>query len=336
MILVTGGTGMLGAHLLLEIVLQGKKPKALKRSGSSIKVTEKIFQWYSTQGDDLFRQIEWVEGDISDFNSLLQALDGVSHVYHAAAMVSFSPRDHALMVRSNIAGTANLVNACLEKKITKLIHVSSVAALGSSENGEPVTEDSKWEPSRKTHGYALSKFHSELEVWRGITEGLNAVIVNPSVIIGPGNWKQGSPSMIRLVKKGLKFYTKGTTGFVDVRDVVKCMVQLMESNVTGERYIINSENLPYREVFTMIANELGVAPPRWHASRPLLEIAWRLAWLWGKITFTKPALTKYTARSGRNTTIYSSQKVKDALGVEFISMNQSIRDACRIFQLDNQ
>lgn len=327
---------MLGAHLLQELVLQGKKLKAIKRSSSSTSFTEKIFQWYNNRGADLFKQIEWVEGDISDLNSLEQALDGVTHVYHAAAMVSFSPRDHALMVRSNIAGTANLVNACLEKKIEKLVHVSSVAALGGSENGEPVTEESKWEPSRKTHGYALSKFHSELEVWRGISEGMNAVIVNPSVIIGPGNWKQGSSSMIRLVKKGLKFYTKGTTGFVDVRDVARCMISLMESPVSGERFILNAENLPYRKVFTMIANGLGVAPPKWHASRALLEIAWRLAWLFGKITLTKPALTKYTARSGRNITNYSNEKIRKTIGYEFIPIDQSIREVCRIFQVDNQ
>jgi dihydroflavonol-4-reductase len=336
MILVTGGTGLLGAHLLLELTRSGKAVKALKRPTSNISLVEKTFSWYAQDWQTSFNKIEWTDGDISDPESLTEVLRGVTHVYHSAAMVSFSPQDDPEMMRSNIQGTANLVNACLEAGVKKLCHVSSVAALGGSLNGAEVSEESKWSPSKKSSAYALSKFQSELQVWRGISEGLNAVIVNPSVILGPGNWNQGSPSLIRRVDRGLKFYTKGVTGFVDVRDVAKCMVLLMDSDVSCERFLINSENLPYRGVFTMIADQLGKTPPNWHASRPLLEIAWRLAWLWGKISFTKPALTKNTARSGRNVTNYSNEKIRNAIGYEFISVEQSITDTCKIYREDNQ
>jgi dihydroflavonol-4-reductase len=332
MILVTGGTGMLGAHLLLELALRGEKVKALKRAGSNTAITEKIFSWHAPSNKVLYRQIEWVEGDVNDPESLAEAFSGISRVYHSAATVSFSKKDDAMMMRNNIGGTANVVNACLDHNIQKLCHVSSIAALGSSLSGEPVTEETKWQPSRKSHAYAVSKYQSELQVWRGISEGLNAIIVNPSVIIGPGNWQQGSPSMIRVVDKGLKFYTKGTTGFVDVRDVAKCMIALMESPVSGERFILNSENVPYRKFFTMVAKELGVSPPKWHASKALLEIAWRLDWLKSKLTFSRHVLTKTTARSGRNTTFYSNEKIKEAIGFEFISVQEAIKNVCEIYR----
>ncbi len=336
MILVTGGTGMLGAHLLVELALRGKKVKALKRAGSSTKITEKIFSWYAIPEKDYHQFVEWVTGDLNDPESIFDALNGVTHVYHVAAVVSFSVEDDEVIMRNNITGTANLVNACLEQKIKKLSHVSSVAALGVSQKGQTITENNKWQPSLKTSGYAQSKFYSELEVWKGIAEGMDAVILNPSVIIGPGNWNHGSPSLIKKIKKGLRFYPKGTTGFVDVRDVVKCMIALMESQFSGERFIINSENVTYKNFFSLVAGELKVRPPNWPASRVLLEIAWRLAWLAGKFTFSKPVLTKYTARSGRNTNHYSNDKIKKLLSFTFIPIEESIKHTCNIFKKENQ
>lgn len=336
MILVTGGTGMLGAHLLLELTLRESNVRALKRAGSSTKTIEKIFSWYQPEWEELYKKIQWIEGDVVDPESLSIAFQGVTHVYHSAAMISFSAKDESRMLKNNIQGTVNLVNACLESKIKKLCHVSSVAALGSTENAYPVNEDSKWQPSQKSHAYSVSKFHSELQVWRGISEGLEAVIVNPSVIIGPGNWNQGSPSMIKTVKKGLRFYTNGTTGFVDVRDVAKCMIALMESRVSGERFIINAGNMAYKDFFSHIAYSLGVKPPQWHATKALLEIAWRLDWLKSKLTFTRHVLTKTTARSGRKTTLYSNEKIVKTLKYEFIPIEESIRNTCKIFEKNHK
>ena len=322
---------MLGAHLLFALTKQGKGVKAMKRTSSSTETAERVFAAYDDNWQDAYKLVEWVDGDMSDPEELAGLMKGARQVYHSAAMVSFSERDSKRMIRGNIEGTANIVNACLENRVEKLCHVSSVSALGGMLNGEPVTEESKWSPNGRTGAYAISKFNSELEVWRGIAEGLNAVIVNPTVIIGPGNWNQGSSSMIKVAHEGLKYYTSGGTGFVDARDVVNCMIALMESPVTGERFIINAENVSYQEFFTTAAEFLGVPPPQKMATPFMMEIAWRADWLKSKLTLSKHQLTKRTARSGSKTTHYSNEKIRKALDYVFIPVKEATRKSCEVF-----
>ena len=227
MIFVTGGTGLVGAHLLYELTLAGHNVKALKRKTSNLQQVVKTFSYYTQNPDELFARIEWVDGDILDYFAIENLLKGVTEIYHCAAIVSFDPKERKKMISNNVEGTANLVNAAIENGVKKFCHVSSVAALGLVENGAMITEETNWVPSKKVSGYSESKFFSEAEIWRGMEEGLDAVIVNPSIILGPANWDTGSAKMFKTVWDGMKFFTRGITGFIDVKDVVRAMILLM-------------------------------------------------------------------------------------------------------------
>lgn len=297
MILVTGATGFLGSELVRQLHIQGKRVRALKRGSSQI--------------PDILRsitQIEWLDSDLLDYFSLEKAFPGISQVYHCAATISFQPSDRKGMIRVNEEGTAHIVDLCLEYGIEKLVHVSSVAALGESKKGEPVTEKNFWEFDGSQHGYSISKYESEMEVWRGIAEGLNAVIVNPSIIVGKNAGTKGSGQLFDMARKGSKFYTGGVCGMVDVEDVARAMILLMEADVHSERFILNSENIAFRSVSEAVASYLGMKPPGIKARPWLLEIAWRLAGLAALLTGKKYGLTKDTARSASKKMIYSSKK----------------------------
>lgn len=328
MILVTGGTGLLGSHLLYSLVDSGKQVRAIKRSSSDLSEVKKVFSFYSENAEEMFAKIEWQDADILFPESLDEAFEKVSHVYHSAAMVSFDPRDKKSMIHNNLEGTANIVDACLSFNIKKLVHVSSTAALGKQLNGEKVTEDMIWAPDTMNTGYSISKFKSEMEVWRGMEEGLNIVIVNPSVIFGPGFWSKGSSLMFKKIKGGLRFYTTGGTGFVGVNDLVKAMISLMESDISGERFIINSENIPYQKIFTMIAEELGVRVPHIEATPFLGGLAWRLdsfkSWFGFRRSITKEAIA-----AGRNLTAYSNKKIQDKIGIEFRPVQEVIAQTAK-------
>jgi len=248
MILVTGGTGLLGSHLLLDLTKAGKQVRAIKRHSSNIQLIRKVFSYYVEDPDKLMGQIEWVDADLLDFFSIEEALSGVTEIYHAGAIVSFYPKDHKEMLKVNIDGTSNLVNRAIEAKVEKFCYVSSVATLGRTDNDGLSDEETFWKPSRKNSVYAISKYGAEREIWRAMEEGLNAVIVNPSLILGPGFWEDNS-GLFRLVWQGLKYYTRGVNGYVDVRDLSKVMVRLMDRNIFGERFIVSAENLSYEQLF---------------------------------------------------------------------------------------
>jgi dihydroflavonol-4-reductase len=336
MILVTGGTGLIGSHLLYELVRQNKKVKALKRSTSKIENVYKIFSYYSENPEKLFSEIEWVEGDVMDKMSLQDVFPGISKVYHCAAMVSFNPGERKKMLEVNIEGTANIVNACLKSGIEKLCFVSSTAALGVMSGSEFVNETALWKPAMSYSLYSVSKFRSEMEVWRGIEEGLNAVIVNPSIMLGPGDLNRSSGRIFKAIWNGLKFYTLGVTGFVDVRDVVKSMIKLMESDISGERYIISSENLSYKEIFEMIAKAFNRKPPNIHAVPFLTGLAWRLDWLRSKILNTQPLINRETVRYGHKKTFFSNQKIRNAIGIEFRPVVDTIQETAEFFLKQRQ
>lgn len=336
MLFVTGGTGLIGSHLLYELVSAGKKVRALKRDKSDLQQVLKIFSFYREDSEELFSRIEWVEGDILDFFRMEELLRGISGVFHCAGMVSFNARERRRMIRNNVEGTANMVNAALENEVEKFCHVSSVAALGKDHKGSPVTEDTSWLPGKSQSGYAVSKFFSEAEIWRGMEEGLDVVIVNPSIVIGPGDWESGSPQLFNAVWKGMRFYTRGITGFVDVRDVVRAMVLLMEDPCFGEaknqRFLLSAENLSYQDVFNQIADALEKPRPSFHASDFMLSLAWRAAVLWGLISGQRPAITREAVAGSNAVRKFSGNKICRLLNMEYIPVSQSVKQTAAYFK----
>jgi dihydroflavonol-4-reductase len=322
---------LVGTHLLLELTRSHDRIRAIYRPMSDTRHVLDVFGLYLKDPGIQYRKIEWFAADITDIDSLFEALEGVECVYHAAANVSFRPGDSRELMYNNVSGTANLVNTCLEKPVRKLCFVSSTAALGSAPPGEEITENLPWSHSRTRSLYSISKFSSEMEIWRGMAEGLNAVIVNPSVIIGPGNWDRSSCYLFSAVWAGMKFYTEGITGFVDVRDVVKAMTRLMEGDYQNERFTVSSENLSYRQVLEMIALELGKKPPRFHATPFLTSLTWRGDWLLSALSGKRRFITRDAARSGRTRSLFSNRKIKETLGMEFIPIARSIRETAGMF-----
>jgi len=327
MIFITGATGLLGSRVLFDLVSAGHRVKAIKRSPARFA----CINHYFSGKHDLLNHVEWVEADITDIYSLEEALEGVSQVYHCAGKVTFQPGESNLLYNINVGGTANLVNLCLEKNIEKFCHVSSVAALGRPGDENYIDEDALWQTSKNNSSYAVSKYSAEREVWRGIGEGLNAVIVNPGIIIGPGNWKTDSSMLFRRVQKGLKYYTDGITGFVDVADVSACMLKLMESEIHSERFIVVSENVPFRKVMDEIADAIRVRRPYVHAGRLKSGFAWRMEKMLSMFSGHKPVITKETARSANNISFYSNDKIKKTTGIDFIPVVDSVKQTADIF-----
>jgi len=331
MILVTGGTGLVGSHLLLELTRKYDRIRAIHRPASNKQNVLDVFSLYLKNPEEQYGKIEWVEADITDIDSILDILDGIKYVYHTAADVSFKPGDQIRLLDNNVGGTANMVNACLERKIKKFCFVSSTAALGDATRGEAITEDLAWAHSKHRSMYAISKFNSEMEVWRGIAEGLNAIIINPSIIIGPGDWSRSSPYLFTAVWNGLKFYSRGVTGYVDIRDVIHAMTFLTEGNFEGERYTVSSENLSYRKVLEMIALALGKKTPRFHAAPYLIAIGWRIDWLLSALTGKSRMITKDTAKSSNRKAEFSSAKIQEATGMQFMEIQKSINETAAYF-----
>jgi len=296
MILVTGGTGLVGSHLIYKLIISGQYPIVLKRSTSDVSKIKKTFSYYTDTADTVFNKIKWIEGDILDYTSLLDAMGGVDEVYHTAASVSFQSSDKESLIATNIQGTANVVNAALEKKVSKLLHVSTIGALGRADSNGIVTENTHWN-SKKSSVYSTSKYHAEMEVWRGIAEGLNALIINPSIILGPSDWNTGSSKLFSTMYNGLKYYSVGSNGFVDVEDVAKIMILLMNSTITNERFIVNSDNISYQQFFTWMADALKVPPPRYRAGVLLSGVVWRLLWVKGLLTGKQSSITRETAET---------------------------------------
>jgi nucleoside-diphosphate-sugar epimerase len=331
MILVTGGTGLVGAHLIYHLLKNGEIVYALKRQSSDTNKTRMVFNFYEKNADDLFAKINWIEGDLLDYESLKNAVAYAEYVYHTGALVSFNPALKDEMLKVNEEGTANLVNVCQEKGIKKFCFVSSIATMGNSKNDEFIDEFSYWQGGKNHSAYSISKFRAEMEVWRATKEGLNAVIVNPSVIIGPGDWNHGSPRIIQNVYRGLKFYTPGGTGFVDVRDVVKAMVNLMQSSIRDERFLLNGANLSYQEFFTMVARYLNVKAPSVMAGKVLTGLAWRVEKIRNILFGTEPLITKDIARTSLKTTCYSGKLIMEKLDFCYTPIDKTVKDTADYF-----
>lgn len=340
MIFVTGGTGLVGAHLLYKLTSAGKRVKALKRETSNLQQVLKTLSYYSDNSKELFNLIEWVDGDILDYFSLEKLLVGITEIYHCAAIISFNPDERQKMISNNVEGTSNVVNAAIENGVKKICHVSSIAALGRLDDGQLITEETNWVPLKNISGYSESKFFSEVEIWRGIEEGLDAVIVNPSIIFGPSNWETGSSKMFKTVWDGMKFYTKGITGFVDVKDVVKAMILLMdESNfdaAKNQRYLLNSDNLSYENVFCQIADALNNSRPSIYASDFLLKIVWRAVKVVSMITQKPSMLTRESVANSNTIFNFDGSKISKKFDFKYLSISESIQETAGFLKHDIQ
>ena len=319
-ILVTGGTGFIGAYIIKELVEKGYAVRAIRRSN-------KLPFFISP---DILNKVEWVNGDVLDVISLNEAMQDVDAVIHSAAVVSFDKKERAQMYNTNVDGTANIVNLSLENGIKKLVHISSISALGRTATGEKVDEEKKWLNSKLNSHYGISKNKAEMEVWRGMGEGLDAVIINPSTVLGFGNWHDSSCAIFKNSYKGFPWYTKGVNGFVAVEDVAKIAVLLMESNITEERFIINHENWEFRKLFDIIADGFSKKHPKWEAKPFLSSIAWRMEKIKSFLKNAKPLLTKETARIALSKTYWQNDKILKTLpGFSFMALESSITKACK-------
>ncbi|OIQ30023.1 MAG: NAD-dependent epimerase [Bacteroidetes bacterium MedPE-SWsnd-G2] len=335
MILVTGGTGLVGSHLLYQLVNKNNKVKALYRSESTFKAVKHVFSYYTKNSEELFNAITWVKGDITDTSTLDEAFNDVTVVYHCAALVSFEPNKYHQLRQANINGTANIVNRCIAHGVNKICYVSSIAAIGHHQDPNKLIDESTyWNNEEDNSVYAITKYGAEIEVWRGYQEGLKVVIVNPGVIIGPGFWKYGSGNLIKKVDNGFKYFTHGTTAYVDVWDVVNPMIQLTESDVNGERFILVSENLSFKTFLDKTAKILNVPTATKEATSKLLNIGWRLDWLNHKITGKRRKLSKQLAKTAQTKTLYSSQKIIDTIGYEFKPMEESLNITANFYRDD--
>lgn len=328
--LVTGATGMLGIHVLHALILRGEKVRALKRTLSDMQVVKNIFAHYHPDANH-YNQIEWVEGDVLDVPSLVQAIEGCSHVYHCAAIVSYHKKDREQMYAVNVEGTANVVNACLEMKIDKLCFVSSIAALGKTKHNEWLSESSEWTESNYNTHYGITKNLSEMEVWRGIQEGLNAIVVNPGFIIGPGNFDRSSASIFKKLDEGMSYYPPGGTGFVGIEDCAGMMVDLMKNDVAGERFILVSDNQSMKELFQQVAQSVGKKTPHKEAGSGILRLALIGEWLKEKLTGKKAIVTAESVRNASVRFYYENKKVKELLGKEFSPISNSITNAASFY-----
>ena len=336
MILVTGGTGLVGSHLLYELISKGKNVRAIYRRAHKLESVKHVFSYYSTQTDELYNKIDWVEADITDIPRLQDAFKGITHVYHCAAFISFEPDRYRSLRQINIKGTANIVNLCISNNIQKLCYVSTIAAIGQTLHSETlITESTPWNPEADNSVYAITKYGAELEVWRGTQEGLDTIIINPGIILGPGYWHGGgSGSLFKQIYKGLSYYTSGSSGYVDVYDVVDIMICLMNSNIKNEGFILVSENLFFKDFNYKTSEFLGVSKRQTLIKPWQLQILWRLDWLKHKLFGKRRQLSKQLAKSVTSVTKYDNSKIKTALDFEFTPIENSIKKVSKLLLND--
>ncbi|MGB5941662.1 MAG: NAD-dependent epimerase/dehydratase family protein [Leeuwenhoekiella sp.] len=335
MILVTGGTGLVGSHLLWNLIASGeKKVRAIYRTEDSREKTKALFLWKIEQQPALsekhpFKKIEWVKTDLNNLNGLKPAFEGVTRVYHCAAMISFNPREYQKLKKVNVEGTANIVNLSLAYGVKKLCYVSSIAAIGTGKN--PRTETTFWEPHKHNSVYSITKFAAEMEVWRGTQEGLPAVIVNPGLILGEGDYDSGSGKIFGTVYGGNSFYTPGSTAVVDVNDVVEAMIRLSQSEIQNERYILVSKNMDYKEIFSVIAEALASKKPK-YALQPWQMYGLAFLDRVAALIFGKDqVIFRTTVRSAFLVRTYSNSKLKKAIDFDFTPIPETVTRVARHF-----
>ncbi len=332
--LITGATGLVGAHVALQLLQQGKSVVAIKRNTSDVSKTQKLFSYYTSDSENLFNQIKWVDADISDIYSLLDNLEDIETVYHCAGFVSFNSKDNKQIHRINTEGTANVVNACLEKKIKALCYVSSIATLQNPDITKNIDESVYWKSSPSASDYAISKYNGEREVWRGMEEGLQGVIVNPGIILGPGFWYQSSGKLIDTCSKGNSFYTEGSSATVDAKDVAACMIQLTEEKHFGKRFVLTENNYSFKEILSETNKALGKKEPYINAGKSLLIIAKWMDRFRCFFTGRTPVITKETIVAGLEKNTFNNARIKHAINYEFVPLKETLKFVCNAFLND--
>lgn len=328
---------MLGAHLLHRLTKSGYQIRALKRETSNLNQIKRIFSYYSSaeETEQLLSTIEWVDGDLLDRDSIREHLNGVDLIINAAAVVSFRRKDRIEMLHNNVEGTANLVDLSKELGINRICHVSSTSALGNPPEGVPASEEHVWNNSRKRTAYGKSKFLSEMEVWRGMHEGMEVLIVNPGVVIGPGNWQSGSPRLFTTIWNGFRFYTQGGTGFVDVLDVTQAIVSLIDrtqwDKVKNQRYVLVAKNVKFRDFFDSVADNLGKKRPTIPVGYWLLAIGWRVAVLLSWFTSSPPAITRDSVSGSNEMSHYDGSRITRIIPFRYTEVGDSVARVAKIF-----
>lgn len=318
-VFITGGTGFIGSYIIKNLVEKGFVVRAIRRSNKlPFYIPEKILN-----------SVQWIEGDVLDIVSLSDAMQGADAVIHSAAIVSFSKKERHQMYHVNVEGTANVVNAAVENKIKRFLHISSVAALGRTTKTETVTEQKKWEENKSNTHYAISKHHAELHVWRGFAEGLEGVVINPSTVLGYGDWHQSSCAIFKNAYREFPWYTKGINGFVGVEDVAEAAARLLFSEITQQKFIVNADNWSFQQLFNTIADGFHKKAPHKEATKSMGEIAWRLEKLKEMITGKKALLTRETAKVAHSKTSFDNSALLKALpGFQFTPLEMVIKKAC--------
>ena len=317
MVFITGVNGLVGSFVAREFLRHGHAVRALRRPDSDLGLLQ-----------DIAGQIEWIEGDILDVPLLAQAIRPGDIVVHSAAIVSYAPARQREMFRTNVEGTANLVNVCLEKNVKKFCFVSSVAALGRGKDSVEINENGQWQESSLNAGYAKTKHLAELEVWRAAAEGLRAVAVNPSVVLGPGDLRRSSTQLFGYALAERKFYPAGSVNYVDARDVASAVFLLANSEITGERFILNAGTVSYRDLLAQIARRFGKRPPPWLARPWMAQVAWRMEKLKTLFTRHEPLITRETARLSQSHYVFRNDKIKKELGFTFRTLDESLDWTC--------
>ena len=331
MILITGATGLVGCHLLIKLLQNDVQIRALHRKDSDLERVKRVFSYYTDDADILFNKVHWHEADLMDLAELDAAFKDVSQVYHCAALISFDPADKERLYETNVAGTTNVVNLSVQYGIEKFCHVSSIAALGDALDYKIINEEVDWD-ERTVANYAITKYRAEIEVWRGVQEGVPAVIVNPGIIIGPGFWHTGSGTLFKMVAKGQRWYPPGGTGIVTINDVIQAMTGLMASRIQNERFILVNKNMTYKEIFSQIAREFGKPEPRRALKVWQLRLLLPLDWLRANILGKSRRITTDNLRSVSRKKIYDGQKIADALPFAYELISEAVYFGCQMYK----
>ncbi|MFM9840419.1 MAG: NAD-dependent epimerase/dehydratase family protein [Cyclobacteriaceae bacterium] len=321
MILVTGANGLLGSFILRKLVAEGESVIGLKRRTSDTHLT-----------DDLKGKIAWRDADVTDTISLNESFKDASCVIHAAAMVSFNPREEDQLYKVNVDGTKNVVNACLTNGIKKLIHISSVAALGRQKGSSILDENSKWIDSPLNSAYAKSKYLAELEVYRGIEEGLPANIVNPSFILAPSDWEKSSSQMFHYIWKEKKFYSSGQANYVDVEDVAEIVFKLCRQNFVGERFIASAGTISFKELFEQMALRLKKKAPSIKVGSKLLTAFALTEEIRCRVFGTRPLITRESVKATKEIFTYSNKKSVEHLTMKYKTLSETLDRCCDYYQ----
>ncbi|MDX2196173.1 MAG: NAD-dependent epimerase/dehydratase family protein [Cytophagales bacterium] len=325
MILITGATGLIGSYIARLFVQKGEKVKLLLRPN-----TDTILI------NDFIEHSTIAYGDILDTASLYQAMQEVQCVLHCAAIVSFGEVSEHDMYMTNVEGTKNIVNTCIEVGVHSLIYLSSVAALGRTSANEVIDETAKWEESGYNSAYARSKYLAELEVWRGIHEGLRAAMLNPTVVLGPGNWNRSSTKIFKNLYKGIMYYPTGSTNVVDVRDVAQAAWILYTHKVHSERYIIHAHTISYYDLFCKVAEVFGNDKPYLRISKYLMLSAYYVLKIFAPYFLKKRYINRETIIIASSHYSYDNTKFIKQFGMTYRTVDDSIMWCCQELNKSNK